>query len=175
MHLDQAPEQARDSHITRMMEAYGGSLLRMCFLLLQDGDQARDAVQETFLKAYQKWESFRGESEELTWLTRIAINTCKDMRRTAWFKWVDRKVNLDDFPEQGYLQRFRDNTLLQAVTALPDKYRTVVLLYYYQDMTQEQIAQTLGIPVSTVKSRLKRAKDRLREHLKGWVPDEQFL
>lgn len=175
MHLDQAPKQARDAQITRMMEAYGESLLRMCFLLLQDGEQARDAVQETFLKAYRRWDSFRGESGELTWLTRIAINTCKDMRRTSWFRWVNRKVSLDDLPEQAYVQRYQDNEVLQAVTALPEKYRTAVLLYYYQGMTQDEIAQTLGIPVSTVKTRLKRAKDRLRDSLKGWVPDEQFL
>lgn len=175
MHLDQAPDQARAAQISRVMEAHGGSLLRMCFLLLQDGEQARDAVQETFLKAYRRWDSFRGESEELTWLTRIAINTCKDMRRTAWFKWVDRKISLDDLPEQGYLQRFRDDTLLQTVTALPEKYRTAILLYYFHEMTQEQIGKALGIPVSTVKSRLKRGKDQLRESLKGWEPDEQFL
>ena len=85
------------------------------------------------------------------------------------------KSFLDDLPEQAYVQRYQDNEVLQAVTALPEKYRTAVLLYYYQGMTQDEIAQTLGIPVSTVKTRLKRAKDRLRDSLKGWVPDEQFL
>lgn len=81
------------------MLRYEESLLRMCFAYLGDTSLAEDAVQETFLKAYQSLDSFRGDASEKTWLLRIAINTCKDVRRSAWFRHVDRSVALDTLAE----------------------------------------------------------------------------
>lgn len=169
MHFDQVTGSAKEEHLEQIMAAHGNSLLRMCFLYLQDEELARDAVQETFLKAYRKLETFRGASSELTWLTRIAINTCRDMHRTSWFRMVDRKTPLDELPEQSYVQAFRDDTVLQTVTKLPERYRVVVLLHYYQGMTQAEMARALSLPLSTVKTRLARAKGRLKTSLKGWV------
>jgi len=168
MRFSQAPGETAETQMEALMASYGDSLLRLCFLYLQDQEMARDAVQETFLKAYKKWDSFKGESSVLTWLSRIAINTCRDMRKTAWFRLFDRRVALEDLPEPGYIQAFRDDTVLKTVSNLPEKYRVVILLYYYQELTQGEIAQVLGLPVATVKTRLKRAKDQLRTQLKGW-------
>ncbi|NLG57243.1 MAG: sigma-70 family RNA polymerase sigma factor [Clostridiales bacterium] len=168
MRFSQAPGETAETQMEALMASYGDSLLRLCFLYLQDQEMARDAVQETFLKAYKKWDSFKGESSVLTWLSRIAINTCRDMRKTAWFRLFDRRVALEDLPEPGYIQAFRDDTVLKTVSNLPEKYRVVILLYYYQELTQGEIAQALGLPVATVKTRLKRAKDQLRTQLKGW-------
>ena len=75
-----------EEQIRRLMESYGTAMLRMCYLSLQDVMLAEDAVQDSFLKAYQKWDTFRGECSEKTWLMRIAINTCRDYRRRAWFR-----------------------------------------------------------------------------------------
>jgi len=169
MRFSQAPGETAETQMEALMASYGDSLLRLCFLYLQDQEMARDAVQETFLKAYKKWDSFKGESSVLTWLSRIAINTCRDMRKTAWFRLFDRRVALEDLPEPGYIQAFRDDTVLKTVSNLPEKYRVVILLYYYQELTQGEIAQVLGLPVATVKTRLKRAKDQLRTQLKGWL------
>lgn len=69
--------------LNRLVERYQTDLLRMCYLNLRDAELARDAVQETFLKAYRSMEHFRGDCQEKTWLMRIAINTCRDMRRCA--------------------------------------------------------------------------------------------
>jgi RNA polymerase sigma-70 factor (ECF subfamily) len=173
MRGSQAPGEAAEQAMEAMMASHGDALLRMCYIYLQDEGLARDAVQETFLKAYRKWDSFRGKSRELTWLTRIAINTCRDMRKTTWFKLFDRRVALDDLPEPGYVQAFRDDTVLQAVTGLAEKYRVVILLYYYQELTQGEIAQALGMPLATVKTRLARAKAQLRTQLKGWFEDDE--
>lgn len=173
MRLSQAPGENAEQAIEALMIHHGSALLRMCYIYLQDEEMARDAVQETFLKAYRKRDSFRGESRELTWLTRIAINTCRDMRKTTWFKLFDRRVAMDDLPEPSYIQAFRDDTVLQAVTKLPEKYRVVILLYYYQQLTQAEIAQALGMPLATVKTRLTRAKAQLRTQLKGWFEDDE--
>ncbi len=172
MPLSQAPGEAEE-RMDSLMAAHGDALLRMCYLYLQDEEMARDAVQETFLKAYRKWNSFRGESRALTWLTRIAINTCRDMRKTTWFKLFDRRVALESLPEPAYIQRFRDDTVLQTVAALPEKYRVVILLYYYQELTQDEIAKALGLPLPTVKTRLLRAKAQLRTQLKGWFEEDE--
>ena len=76
---------------------------RICFgraaVYLRDRDMAQDAVQETFLKAYKALGSFRSESTEKTWLYSIALNVCRDMRRSAWFRYVDRRVTLDHLPD----------------------------------------------------------------------------
>jgi RNA polymerase sigma-70 factor (ECF subfamily) len=164
----QMGDESRDLLFERMMSLHGDALLRMCFLQLQDGELARDAVQETFLKAYRKWDSFRGQSSELTWLTRIAINTCRDMRKTAWFRHLQKNVNLEDVPEPGYVQAFRDDTVLQAIAGLPEKYRLSILLYYYQELSQEEVALALRVPLNTVKTWLRRAKELLRTQLEGW-------
>ena len=85
-------QQDREQRLIEMVGTYQRPLLRMCYLMLKDEELARDAVQETFLKAYRALERFRGESSEQTWLTRIAMNTCRDMRRSFWFKHVDRRI-----------------------------------------------------------------------------------
>ena len=72
------PDSRRDQTIERLITQYQTSLLRLCYVQLQDQALAEDAVQETFLKAYKGFDSFRGDSSEKTWLTRIAVNTCRD-------------------------------------------------------------------------------------------------
>ena len=84
--------------LNRFAEQYQTELLRMCCLYLRDAELAKDAVQETYLKAYRALDSFRGECAEKTWLLRIAINTCRDMRRSAWFRHIDRRVTPDMLP-----------------------------------------------------------------------------
>ena len=73
----------KDERIERMVNLYQLSLLRLCVMYLHDEEQAKDAVQETFIKAYRNLDSFRADSSEKTWLTRIAINTCKNMHRSG--------------------------------------------------------------------------------------------
>ena len=79
-------EISREEAFTRMVTQYQGAIRRMCCLYLCDSAAAEDAVQETFLKAYRRMDAFRGESAERTWLMSIAINTCKDMNRSAWLR-----------------------------------------------------------------------------------------
>ena len=78
-----------NARLERMMEQYGNDLLRICCVYLKDASMAEDAVQETFVKAYKGYHPFRADADEKTWLMRIAINTCKDIRRSAYFRHVD--------------------------------------------------------------------------------------
>ncbi len=92
-------QQAVDLDIGELMARFGTDVYRTCFVYLSDAHLAEDAMQETFLKAYKARKSFRGQASPSTWLMRIAINVCKDMRRGSWFRHVDRKISLDDLPE----------------------------------------------------------------------------
>ena len=159
--------------IERMMTAYGGSLLRMCTLQLRDAQMAEDAVQETFLKAYRKLDSFRGESSELSWLTAIAIRVCRDIQRSAWLRRVDRRVDIDTLPEPSRPEDYPDHTVIQEVMALPPKYREVIVLRYYQGLTMRGTADALHISLTAVKARLDRANNVLRDRLKEWYDEAE--
>lgn len=156
------PDEQRDEHFTRLVETYQTPLLRMCCLYLRDAALAEDAVQETFVKVYRSMDSFRGDCSEKTWVMRIAMNTCHDLRRSGWFRLMDRRYTPDMLPETGADCTPADDTLITAVMHLPPKLREVVLLYYYQGMTTLEIASALGLSQSSVSGRLKRARDRLR-------------
>lgn len=143
------------------------SLKRLCFLYLHDEALADDAVQETFLKAYQSWESYRNEASEKTWLTRIAINTCKNMLRSAWFRRIDRTITVDRLPSQTGIPDPESSEIAIIVMNLPRKLREVILLYYYQGIDTCDIAEMLGITQPAVTGRLKRARERLSNELKG--------
>ena len=154
------------------MDTYQTSLLRMCYLNLQDIGLAEDAVQETFIKAYRALSSFQNESSLKTWLMKIAINTCRDMQRGSWWKRINRAVTLDQL--NSAILPVSDDviSLNMEIAKLPMKLREVVLLYYYEDMTTEEIADALGIAPSTVSSRLKKAREKLRLAMKGVYFDE---
>ncbi len=158
--------------LERLMTQYGDSLLRMCYTMLHDRELARDAVQETFLKAYRSLASLRQNDTEKAWLMRITINTCRDMQRSRWWRMVNRSVTPDDLPEPACEEEPQDSTALIAVINLPQKYREVVWLHYYQQTPLEEIARILHVPASTVRSRLFRAKEKLRHTLEGWYYDE---
>ena len=161
------PDSRRDQTIERLITQHQTSLLRLCYVQLQDQALAEDAVQETFLKAYKGFNSFRGDSSEKTWLTRIAVNTCRDFQRGGWFKHTDRRVTPDMLPVGTVQPDTEDLDLSMAVMKLPGKLREVILLYYYQDMSTEEIAETLGIAQSSVSNRLRRGREKLRKLLEG--------
>ena len=161
------PDSRRDQTIERLITQHQTSLLRLCYVQLQDQTLAEDAVQETFLKAYKGFDSFRGDSSEKTWLTRIAVNTCRDFQRGGWFKHTDRRVTPDMLPVGTVQPDTEDLDLSLAVMKLPRKMREAILLYYYQDMSTEEIAETLGIAQSSVSNRLRRGREKLRKLLEG--------
>ena len=167
----QVPGNDKAADIGRMMALYGDSLLRLCFLYLHARALSEDAVQETFLRAYRSLGGFRGECAEETWLTRIAVNCCKSVLKSAWFRRVDRSVTLDTLPEPLSPYDSKDDTVIVEVMRLPRKYREVILLYYYQGMRAREIAKALSLSPSAVSSRLKRAKDRLYKRLERWYFD----
>ena len=162
----------KDERITQMIGLYQLPLLHLCTMLLHDADLARDAVQETFIKAYRNLDSFRGEASEKTWLSRIAVNTCKNMMRTGWFRRVDRTVTPDMLPERPSAVQPEDDDLTIELMNLPVKLREVALLCWLQGMTNEEAAGVLRITRQAVSSRLNRARRKLRESLERRDPHD---
>ncbi|MCL2694446.1 MAG: sigma-70 family RNA polymerase sigma factor [Oscillospiraceae bacterium] len=152
--------------ITEMFREHADSLLRMSFLYLKDRHLAEDAVQETFLNAYRNLEKFKGNSSEKTWLTRIAINACKNIMRSPGYRHPHTELT-EQIPDNSVDWLNTERVSVSAeVGKLPLKYREAVLLYYYRELTTEETAKLLKVPRTTVEYRLRRAKTLLRKTLK---------
>lgn len=164
-------QEARET-IDQLMQLYGDRLLRLCALYLRDASLAQDAVQETFLKAYRRFDGYRGEAAALTWLTAIAVNVCRDMLRSPWLRYTDRRTDIANLPEQADPFPFPDSTVITEVMKLPQKYREAVLLRYYQGLKQAEMADALHLSARAVRARLNKANALLRERLKEWYEDE---
>ena len=158
---------SKETRIERMVTLYQLPLLRLCIMYLHDEEQAKDAVQETFIKAYRNLDSFRNDASEKTWLTRIAINTCKNMYRSAWFRYMDRSVTLDMIAERPAPADEHDDELTTAIMNLPVKLREAALICWLQGMTYDEAADMLGISRQAVGSRLNRARRKLRFAMEG--------
>lgn len=165
-----APDRGRE--FGRLVELYQGPVLRMCVLTLRDKTLAEDATQETFLKVYRALDTFRGESSEKAWIMKIAVHTCWDINRSAWFRFMNRRVTPDMLPEPPAGSDEKDDELTSAVMMLPMKLREVILLYYYQGMKVNEIADALSISQSSVSGRLNRARGKLKNLLEGRELDE---
>ena len=172
METVKAPDSHPEAALERLIRENQVSLKRLCYLYLHDQAMAEDAVQETFLKVYRSLKDFRGEASEKTYLTRIAINTCKDMLRTGWFRHIDRRVTAEALPSRQEADPYHREVAV-AVMNLPRKLREVILLHYYRGMTMEEIAETLEITQPAVSGRLKRAREKLKAELKGDGIDEE--
>lgn len=167
-------DHSAEERISQMIQRYEKELLRLCCIYLKDASLAEDAVQETFWKAYRNLHAFRGNSSPRTWLVRIAINVCKDLRRTAWFRSIKHAVALDRVQiahEDSSLEAHSE--LVRQVMDLPTVCKDVVLLYYYEGFTLEQIAAVLHVSTATVYRRLEKAKVILKANLEGGMGDEE--
>ena len=174
MIADKAPSCNTEELFDRLVQEYQMPLKRLCCMYLRDMPLAEDAVQETFLKVYRTLPQFRNDCSLKTWIMKIGMNTCRDMLRSAWFRHHDRRVTPEEMEsaaeENG--KAGEAEALGQAILELPARYKDVILLYYYQDMTQEEVAEVLRTSMSTVSRRLKHAQELLRNMLKGGLADE---
>lgn len=149
------------------IELLQGRLYRVALCMLKNDADVQDALQETVLKAWEKRHTLRNEAYFGTWVTRIVINTCKDMLRGSWFRHVDRNAVLEDLPLPVSPPSVEHIALTSAIMALPRKYMEVILLHCDQGMNIRETAQALGITPPAVINRLKKARNELRIALEG--------
>ena len=147
----------------QVYEAYGPSLYRFCLLHMKNPSDAEDVMQEVFCKRLYRAPKFRSPEHERNWLFQVALNQCRDelrrMRRTELPLEAAEHVSIP--PAQL--------SLLEQASNLPEDQRTALHLYYYEGYQVEEIARLLNISVSSVKMRLKRGRDALREEWRDEV------
>lgn len=153
--------------LEHLMNEYGDTILRMCYLYLKDYQLAEDAVQETFLKALKHYGSFQHQCSEKTWLIRIAINCCKNIMRTRWFQIrqnpLQEEYKQDDTdPIDDFLEK---DSVSTAIMKLRADDRQLLILYYYQELPAREIAAMIGKSENAVIQRLSRARKRLKNIL----------
>lgn len=154
-----------------LMRKFGNDVLRLAYSYVKDRDTAEDMFQEVFIKVNAKAGEFRGESSIRTWLLRITANTCKDYLKSAYHQRVtlmgeeeERTLAAED--TIGAIEKKEDaRRIREALLKLPEKYREVLVGLYFEERSVAETARMLEISEGTVKSRLSRARERLKELL----------
>jgi len=177
-------EQLVELALTENPDAFGEIVKRwerkmfaLCFGMLAREDEAKDAVQETFIAAYRNLKNFRGDSKVSSWLHRIAVNQClttKRRQKTRSESFLDDEENVEDrvfvapsrqMPSLTSEQNEKLFFVRQAVYSLSVDLRQIIVMKEFEEMTFQEIAETLELPLSTVKSRLYTALKQLRMKL----------
>jgi RNA polymerase sigma-70 factor, ECF subfamily len=161
--------------IETLMRKYGNDVLRTAYMYVKDNHLAEDIFQDVFIKVNQKLSTFQGSSSIKTWIIRITINTSKDYLKSAWNQRVTpfteyQENTLSGEDDFAAVDQQEENRLIrQMVMKLPDKYKDVLLCVYFHDMTISEAAKILQIAEGTAKSRLSRAKEKLKLCLEGRI------
>ncbi len=177
-------EQLVELAVSEDSDAFGEIVKRwerkmfaLCYGMLGREDEARDAVQESFISAYRNLSNFRGDAKVSSWLHRIAVNQCLTRKRRTKTR-SETYIDDDDGSEDAYFvapaekspsrsieQNERTRLVRQAVQTLPTELKEVIVMKEFQEMTFQQMSEVLDLPLSTVKSRLYTALKQLRMKL----------
>lgn len=153
-----------DQEMGRVIERYADTVRRLCMVHLKSYADTEDIFQNVFLKYALCETMFETAAHEKAWLIRVTINECKDLLR-SFFR--SRTVPIDELPELSADAGEDHREVLEAVLALPVKYREAVYLHYYEGYTAPEIAKLLGKNVNTVYTMLTRAREMLKSALGG--------
>lgn len=162
----------REKLIDQLMDTYGQSLLQLIYSYVGNKEIAEDLAQEVFVKCYQKLEQYQKKSSLKSWLWRIAINHCKDYLR-SWHhnhiviseEQAKNTSSREKAVEKQVIQRYEDEQLVKTVLSLPDPYKEVIYLYYFEELSIKEISYLTSVNQNTIKTRLKRAKEILKDCL----------
>ena len=147
-----------------LVERYQQNMFAAALSACKDPQDAEDAVQEALLAYHTSGKEFESEEHIRAWLLRVAINKAKNMRMSFWKK---HKVSLEDYMESISFETEQESGLFEAVMELPEKYRVVLHLYYYEDYSIREISKILRRTENTVKSQLSRGRAMLKESFRG--------
>jgi RNA polymerase sigma-70 factor (ECF subfamily) len=158
-----------------LVDRYKNLIFDLCYKYTYDYSESQDLSQEIFIKVFRKLYTYNGSSSFSTWLYRVGTNTCidwtrknkksKDMVSIDEDECMDRLPSQNPPPEDMVVDSERKEIVRNAVQELPEKYRTVIILYNFKGLSCSEIAEILGDPVKTIETRLYRAKKMLRESL----------
>ena len=154
---------------SRAIDQYADTVRRICMVHLKNYDDTEDIFQTVFLKYVLHSAPFDSEEHEKAWIIRVTINACKDLLKNVFRR---RTVPLDQIIEKPQEMTEDHSDLLEAVLALPEKYKDVIYLYYYEGYSAAEIGSILKKNVNTVYTLLTRARQILKTKLEGVIDDE---
>lgn len=160
-----------DSNSLYAFEKFGDTVFRAVFNSVGNYAEAEDITQEVFLKLHQNPQNFNDENHMKAWLLRVAFNKCRDFRKSFRFR---KQCSFDDVNENMLCVEFTsdEKSLLAEISSLPEKYSSVIYLYYYEKYSVKEIAEILKKNENTVSSLLRRARNKLKDILgEEWIGD----
>lgn len=146
-----------EDDIDQVISLYANRIFRIAFSRLKNKADAEDVVQDVFMKYIAHQDQFTDEEYRKAWLIRVTINCCNSLLRSAWFRKTTELK--EDIPTEIT----ENSEILTYVLKLPEKYRTIIHLFYYEELSVKEIALILNIKESLVKTRLHRARNALKE------------
>lgn len=151
-----------------LVEKYSAMIYRLAYARLQNISDAEDVTQEVLLKYIRSGKTFNDEEHRKAWILKVTVNTIKTMATLAFRR---HDVALEEAADMSYLPQ-ESSGISEAIRQLPEKYRTVIHLFYFEDLSVNEIAKITGKTAGTVKSQLSRAREKLKELLSE---DEQYV
>lgn len=153
-----------EQDVNRAIEQYGDTVRRLCMIHLKNYHDAEDIFQTVFLKYVLSSVVFENEEHKKAWFIRVTINACKDLLKSFFHS---RTVPLDDLLNQSEELTPDNSYVLEAVLSLPEKYRDIVYLYFYEEYSAVEISRILRKKTNTIYTLLTRSKRLLKEKLGG--------
>ena len=161
-----------------LIERHQQHIFNLCYRMLRQFEEADDATQGTFLKAYRSLKQFRGDARLKTWLCQIARNECLNRLRHENMASLDQQLTTDysfqiadstPSPLELIEQRETRSIVHEAINKLPHQYRLVITLFHLNGLSYEEISQVMEIPMGTVKTHIFRARELLKSKLQAFV------
>ena len=160
--------QNREEYITKTIEKHSDMVYRLALARCASIENAEDIFQEVFLKFSEKLPKFNSEEHEKAWLIRVTINLTKNLNKSSW---VRNTVELDE-NLAGETETKDENVVFDEVMKLPQEYRTVIYLFYYEGYKVKEISEMMNKTEGTIKTWLFRAREQLKNELEGGFGDE---
>lgn len=150
------------------IDEYAQRLVRLAYTYVKDYLKAEDQVQEAFIKAFNSMDQLKNKEEPFPWLARIVINECKSSFRKSLREVISDFIpeRIQESSEDSYLQSVKEEEIHNAVYDLPKHYSLPITLFYFEELSIQEISQILNLNIGTVKSRLARGRKLLSKKIK---------
>ncbi len=152
---------SKEEYVNYLYDTYSRTILSISYIYLKNTHSAEDILQDVLLKVVKKEIQFQDVKKEKYWIIRVTINLCKDYLKSAWYR---KNVVLKE--DVSYLPKEQEE-ILKEVLKLPEKYKTVIFLYYYEEYSLKEISEILQKKSATIGTWLARGRKILKENLKG--------
>lgn len=166
-------DRSKEEKLEWLMNEYGQKITRLAFTYTRQKELSEDIAQEVFIRCFEHLDNFRHESTYKTWLYRITVNLCEDKLRSWSFKnivlaeFFSTSKSTEKTPEIEVLYLEDKRLISKKILSLPVKYREIIIFYYYEEMSYNEISGLLNLSIQTIKSRLHKARQLLKKALEG--------